>query len=623
MRYPPEFIDKVTSASNIADIISQHTELKPAGRDLVGRCPFPDHKEKTPSFHVSPDKQLYHCFGCKKGGNVFTFLKDFNGMSFKDSLEYLAQRARIPLPKLEVNSAEQDKKQEKKKYVGGLNKAATFYFTESFKRLPPQHPVRVYVRNRKLSDESIEIFKLGYASEEWDGLARFLDQKKFNLAIAEEAGLIKSRKEKTGYYDLFRHRLMFTIMNPLGEPIGFGGRVLDDAQPKYLNSPETLLFHKGKALYGIHATSKFIRSQDQAIVVEGYMDLISMYQAGIRNVVAPLGTALTLEQAQYLVRITRNVVVLFDGDEAGQAAAERSLPILLQAGSLVRGLFLPEEQDPDEYISQHGVESLKTLIDSAEDLFFLILKKWMLGYRGDVSDKMRLVQKLKPLFSSMTEASLYELYVVETSKKMGVDRTWLKQALVAQDQGFQQRPAPRPHPTQVAVLPPTPPQKEGTANAQIPVLDEVISIKGAPKAELLLLSLGLNSNGQIWDQILHTDLRECFHHKGIKQVLEKVEQLTRQERPNSATLVSLLTTEIKEPDLISAVIIELPKDPDAEAKLLSDCIRKVRIHHLDLQVKHLAQEMKTNPSAEKYEQLLNLQRDRMQWARTQQKTENA
>lgn len=620
MRYPPEFIEKVTSASNIADIISQHTELKSAGRDLVGRCPFPDHKEKTPSFHVSPDKQLYHCFGCKKGGNVFTFLKDFNGMSFKDSVEYLAQKARIPLPKLEVNSVDQDKKQEKKKYVGELNKAATFYFVESLRRLPQSHPVKEYIRNRKLSEESIETFKLGYASEEWDGLARFLDQKKFNLAIAEEAGLVKARKEKTGYYDLFRHRLMFTIMNPLGEPIGFGGRVLDDAQPKYLNSPETLLFHKGKALYGIHATSKFIRSQDQAIVVEGYMDLISMYQAGVRNVVAPLGTALTLEQCQYLVRITRNVVVLFDGDEAGQAAAERSLPILLQAGSLVRGLFLPEEQDPDEYISQHGVESLKVLIDGAEDLFFLILKKWMMGYRGDVSDKMRLVQKLKPLFHNMSEASLYDLYVVETAKKMGVDRGWLKQALAAQDQGFQPKATARPQQSQVT----TPsPKSEGPIKIETPVMDEVISIKGAPKAELLLLSLGLNSNGQIWDQILHTDLRECFHHKGIKQVLEKVEQLTRQERPNSATLVSLLTTEIKEPDLISAVMIELPKDPDAEAKLLSDCIRKVRIHHLDFQVKQLAQEMKTNPSAEKYEQLLNLQRDRMQWARSQQKTENA
>ncbi|MBV2167493.1 MAG: DNA primase, partial [Bdellovibrio sp.] len=446
MRFSQDFIERVSEANNLVDIISQYTQLKQSGSGLMGRCPFPDHVEKTASFSVSETKQVYHCFGCHKSGNLFSFLRDYQGMSFPEAVEYLANRASIPMPAPEKEDEARDQVAEKKKLLLKVNKLAATYFSEQLQRVPHDHPVRKYIASRGLSAEVIETFGIGYAVAEWDGLERHLASKQVPMALAEEARLVKARNNKSGYFDIFRDRLMFPIFSAMGEPIAFGGRYLEkkENEPKYLNSPETPVFIKGKVLYGLSQTARYIRSEDMALIVEGYMDLVSLYQAGIRNVVATMGTALTPDHGKMLKRMTKNVVALFDGDSAGMEAAERSLPILLAADLYPKGLTLPNNMDPDDYVKKYGAEALKAELEKAPDLFVMILARWMEGYRGEASEKVKLADKLKPLFEVVPDQRLRDLYLAEAAQKMSVTLPWLRQAVGLQSSGpvySQNRPA--------------------------------------------------------------------------------------------------------------------------------------------------------------------------------------
>lgn len=611
MRFSREFVDKVISASQLADILSQYTVLKPAGKDLVGRCPFPDHKEKTASFHVSVDKQLYHCFGCKKGGNVFTFLQQFQGMSFPEAIEYLAERASIPLPVQDNYSATQEQKEaQRKKALIEINKEAAKYFTDNYKKLPTSHPVREYTHQRYLKAESIETFMVGYASEDWEGLANYLRQRGHSLSLAEELGLVK-RRDSGGYYDLFRDRLMFTITNQIGEVIGFGGRILGEGQPKYINSPESPLFHKGRSLYGLQQSSRYIRSDDSAIIVEGYMDLIALHQAGFKNVVAPLGTALTLEQCRILARMTKNVIVLFDGDDAGQKAAEKSLPILFEAGLYPKGLTLPEGQDPDEFLLAHGEAKMTEQLAQAPDLFSLILRRWMEGFQGGPTDKVRMVQRVRPLLTVLKERSLKELYVKELGQRLGVDNAWMRRAITDAKVNTtvvgQQRPNATAEPTAISSNSTLGTLKSDEENTKI-------NLQGASKWELLILALFLNPQSTVRDRILQAEEKAQLSHSGVRQVFERAMTLTGQSDLPSDNLFVLITNEILNPDLLTALVRDLPTgDSEGEARLLTDCLRKVRLHHLDLEIKNLAQELKQNATQEKWERLASLQKDRLRW----------
>lgn len=615
MRYSREFIDKVISASQLSDVISQYTVLKPAGRDWVGRCPFPDHKEKTPSFHVSPDKQVYHCFGCKKGGNVFTFLQQFQGMSFPEAIEYLAQRASIPLPVQDTFSASQEQKEAlKRKELLEINRVASKYFFDSFQKLPPGHPVREYTHRRYLKSETIELFQIGYANEEWEGLVRHLQARGLSLALAEELGLVK-RRDSGGYFDLFRERLMFTITNQMGDVIGFGGRILGEGQPKYINSPESPLFHKGRSLYGLQHSSRYIRSQDEAIVVEGYMDLIALFQAGFRNVVAPLGTALTLDQCRMVSRMTKNVVVLFDGDAAGQAAAERSLPILFESGLYPKGLVLPDAKDPDEFLLSQGEAKMTEQLSSTPDLFSLVFRRWMEGFQGSPTDKVKLVQKMKPVLDPLRDLSLKSLYFREAAQRMGVDSGWMQRAIFNANSGSPQSPNNRGFAGATATPSLEYSSASGESMRETMVAGETkISLQGAPKWELLILGLALNPKSSLWDRILQAEERSQLSHSGIRHVFDRALALAGQSGLPNDNLFVLITNEILNPDLLTAVIKDLPTgDHEKEARLLTDCFRKVRICDLDLRIKKLAQDLKQNASQEKWEQLASLQKERLRW----------
>lgn len=625
MRFPPDFIERVAEANNIVDIISQYTQLKPTGGGLMGRCPFPDHPEKTPSFSVSEMKQVYHCFGCHKKGNIFTFLQFYNGMSFPEAIEYLANRAHIAMP--EVASQDQQKQDfvaKKKKQIAAVNKHAAEFFRNQFKKLPSDHPAKVYATNRGLTGEILETFQIGYSSEEWDSLVKYFESKAIPLPLVEEAKLIKARSGgKTGYFDLFRERLMFPIHSTMGEPIAFGGRILEKGEPKYLNSPETPVFHKGKVLYGLAQTAKFIRSEDQAIIVEGYMDLISLYKAGITNVVATMGTALTPDHGKMLSRITKNIVVLFDGDSAGQTAAERSLPILLSAGLHPRGLVLPDNQDPDDFVSKNGQDALRALIAQSTDLFAMILSMWMKEYRGEAAQKVNLCDQLEPIFASIQDSRLRQLYLKDAAEKMRVEERWLYQAVTKSPSKNMPTRDPR-------VMPSSPTSKvvpeTQVLHSELTVSDENrIILKGATKAEGLLMALALKSR-EHFEQFLQSNILEVVRHTGVKKVLERAASTYGQAPEKFDKLTGLLASFVDRPELLFApqdvVQTESSDDgvgdwqsetglTDRENKLLQDCLRRVRDEALKAESDELARELKISPDPEKMQRFLQLQKERL------------
>ncbi len=621
MRFSQDFIERVQESANLVDVISQYTQLKPSGGGLMGRCPFPDHKEKTPSFSVSDTKQVYHCFGCHKSGNIFSFLRDYNGMSFPEAVEYLAGRAGIamPTPSESDNTEVRDQAQEKKKLLLKANNVAAVFFSEQLKRAAPDHPVKKYIASRGLSQEVIETFGIGYALNEWDGLEKHLQQQGISLSIAEEARLVKARNGKPGYFDLFRDRLMFPITSPMGEPIAFGGRYLEkkETEPKYLNSPETPVFVKGRILYGLHQTARYIRTEDQALIVEGYMDLVSLYQAGIRNSVATMGTALTPDHGRLLKRMTRNVVALFDGDSAGMEAAERSLPILLAADLYPKGLTLPNNMDPDDYVKKYGAEALKIELDRAPDLFVMILGRWMEGYRGDASEKVRLADKLKPLFGTIPDTRLRDLYITEAAQKMGVSLPWLRQAMGLQSSGPIHNPQRRTDITMTM----RPEQSHSPQNAsQVSLSQGVqgadgskISLQGASKAEVMALGLVLKSRAN-FDVFVNENLIDHIVSPGVKKILEKAVDVYRQDLSKFDKLTSLLVSYVDKPELLFVMEPTSEKgeeefDQDAEDKLLRDCFKRVRLDFLRAKVETLKRELKTEPSSEKLEQIMNVQRE--------------
>ncbi len=612
MKFNPEFIERVSEANNLVDIISQYSQLKPAGGGLMGRCPFPDHPEKTPSFSVSEIKQVYNCFGCHKKGNIYTFLQQYNGMSFREAVEYLADRANIALPQVnEQEASALDAAAQVKKQIGRVNKLATSFFHENFKRLSLSHPVREYAKKRNLTPEIIETFQIGYSSEEWDGLVKLFESKSIPMSLAEDARLVKARSNgKSGYFDLFRERLMFPIFSTMGEPIAFGGRITAQGEPKYLNSPETAVFHKSKVLYGLSETAKYIRSEDQAIVVEGYMDLVSLYQAGIQNVVATMGTAMTPDHGRLLQRITKNIVVLFDGDSAGQEAAERSLPLLLASDVYPRGLVLPDNQDPDDFVRANGVEVLKQEIAKAPDLFSLILQRWLHGYRGEASEKVRLSNQLRPIFASIKDQRLRQLYLREASEKMAVDLKWLSEAVLPSKNDFGQKQITESFsrgkgPSSPTNAPENPQsvQKALQQSAQSSAAENLdqIKLKGASPAESLLLGLALKNHAN-FEIVLSANIIDEVPQPGVRELLKRAAEVSRQAPDKFDKLTSLLASFVDHPEWLIVDPQSLSRDGD-DSKLLLDCVRKIKLSLILSKQKNLLQQLRTEPDPLKLDEM--------------------
>ena len=362
MYYPDEVIEEVRSSNNIVDIIGGYVRLQKKGSSYFGLCPF--HNEKSPSFSVSPNKQMYYCFGCGAGGNVFTFIMEYENQTFPEAVKILADRAGIALPEAELTE-EQKRERNKRQLLLEINKTAANYFYYLLNGDQGQQ-AREYLENRRMSKETQIHFGLGYASKYSNDLYLYLKKKGYQDQILKETGLL-TYDEKRGAHDKFWNRVMFPIMDVNNRVIGFGGRVMGDGTPKYLNSPETMLFDKSRNLYGLNyaRTSR----KPYMIICEGYMDVIAMHQAGFANAVASLGTAFTIQHSVLLKRYTQEVRLAYDSDGAGQKAALRAIPILKSAGINVRVIHMDPYKDPDEFIKNLGTEAFQERIDAAESSF--------------------------------------------------------------------------------------------------------------------------------------------------------------------------------------------------------------------------------------------------------------
>ena len=370
--FSPELLDQIRDANDIVDLISEYIPLKKRGKNYVGLCPF--HSEKDPSFTVTPEKQIFYCFGCGEGGNVISFLMKHEKLSFPETIKLLAKRANIPLPK-EGFDEKREKLLDKLYYA---NQVANEYFLKNLYRGVPGRKARQYLKKREFNSETQKLFSLGYAPLEWEGLIRYAQAKGIEAEVLNQAGLAVPRTESSGFYDRFRNRITFPIFNLSGKIVGFGGRVLDDKdEPKYLNSPETPIYQKGKILYGLNFSKDEIRQRGSAILVEGYVDLISLYQAGIKNVVASSGTAFTQNQAKLLCRYAEKVFLFFDADSAGQSATFRSVDLLFSEGIDVFVVSLKEGEDPDSFVHKFGVEAVGQKIQKARS--FIDFKYESLG----------------------------------------------------------------------------------------------------------------------------------------------------------------------------------------------------------------------------------------------------
>ena len=361
-RIPEHILEDILSRVDIVEIIAGSIPLKRSGRNFKACCPF--HHEKTPSFMVSADKQIYHCFGCGESGHAFKFLMRHERMEFLEAVEALAQKAGVILPETHSDTS---RFSEIKGDLFTVLEAAVRFYAQTLSS-PEGARARSYCAKRGITDEKIALFNLGLAPDRWDGLIGYLRGKNFTFSMMEKAGLVLA-KEGGGYYDRFRNRVIFPIYDLRNRPVAFGARVLDASLPKYINSPETPLYVKGRQFYGLNWAKDAIRDSDCAVVVEGYLDFCIPYQAGWQNITASLGTALTHEQARLLKRYTQNVVMLYDADAAGQIATLRSLDIFVEEEMHVRVASLPAGFDPDSYVREHGIDNFRLLITQAQDLF--------------------------------------------------------------------------------------------------------------------------------------------------------------------------------------------------------------------------------------------------------------
>ena len=415
VRYSEELIEEIRSSNDIVDVISQYVILKRSGRNFFGLCPF--HKEKSPSFSVSPDKQIFHCFGCGVGGNVIHFVSKIENLDFRETLELLANRANITLPTLD-NSYQDNKKAMLKSKVYEINEiAAKFYHENLYK--PTSKPAQEYIKKRRLDNRTLKSFLIGYSGN-FDELYNLLKQKGFT----EEQILASSLVNKTDngkFIDRFRKRLMIPIQDTSGKFIAFGGRVLDDSKPKYINSPENIVYSKGRNLFGLNIAKK--GDTKKLIIVEGYMDAISLYQRGITNVVASLGTALTEQQGRLLRKNSEQVIIGYDADGAGQAATLRGLEILQNMGCDIRVLQIYGAKDPDEFVIKYGPERFQKCVDSAISLveFKVKILKQNLNIEN-VNDKIKFLNEIAKILSKVDNSMEKEIYIDKISKEYGISK---------------------------------------------------------------------------------------------------------------------------------------------------------------------------------------------------------
>ncbi len=426
MRIPNEKIEEIKNAVSIVDFISNYVALKKSGKSYKGLCPF--HNEKTPSFMVNDEKQIFHCFGCHKGGDVFKFLMEYKNISYIEAVHEVAEYAGISIrPQTGYEKSQQDELEQ----LYEINTVAAKFFADKLYNSIEGEVARQYLTERKIKTATQRTFGLGFAPDNWTALKNHLENDKINIEKALELGLL-DRKERGALYDKFRNRIIFPIFSTNGRIVGFGGRTLSTGEntPKYLNSKESKIYSKRKILYGLYHAKEEIRKTDKVILVEGYMDLISLYQAGIKNVVASSGTALTDEQVQLLSRFSKNIIVLFDADSAGQTAAARSIEILLKRDFEIRIMTLPEGEDPDSFIKNYGVDEFTDELNRSVNFLEFQVKRFQQEGMLDSPDKLtEAIRQLVKSIALISDELKRSLHIQNIARKFNLREKMIEREL--------------------------------------------------------------------------------------------------------------------------------------------------------------------------------------------------
>jgi DNA primase len=427
-----EKVSEIRDRSSILEVVSDYVTLKKTGRNHRGLCPF--HSEKTPSFMVNEEKQIFHCFGCGEGGDVFAFLMKAGHYSFPQAVEELAKRYGVRLPAREL-SASQKKQMDKRESLFEINRIASEYFRDLLTRRREGEEGRRYLSQRGISQEVVAEHGLGYSTDRWDGLVEHLREKKVSLDLARELGLIFPKKRE-GWYDAFRSRILFPIFDLHQRIVGFGGRIIKEGEPKYLNSPESSIYHKGEVLYGLQVAKRYATEKDCIIVVEGYFDLLTLHQYGWRHSVATLGTALTPQHIRTLKRYTRNLITLFDADQAGVQATLRSLPLFLEEEVAGKTVILPNGEDPDGFLRKGNLEDFTKRVEQAVPLIDFFFQRLMRTYDvKSVDGKVRIAKEGLALLGKIPDRIRRDFYTKALAERLDVKESFLYEMLPSSPKG--------------------------------------------------------------------------------------------------------------------------------------------------------------------------------------------
>jgi len=415
-------VEQIKQIASIVEIASQYTSLKKRGRRFVGLCPF--HSEKTPSFTVDEERQLYHCFGCGAGGDIFTLVMEKEDLNFPEAVRYLAGKYNIELPKQKKLSPKYQSHKEKLFII--INKALAFYKKNLFNTSEGKKALE-YLKKRGFSEDVIDPLKIGYALNSWESILKYFEQRKSDSKLVEKAGLVMRRNDRQGFYDRFRGRIMFPIFDVSGKPVAFGGRSLFNDKPKYMNSPDTPVYTKGQILYGLNFSKESVRNNAQMILVEGYMDFLSLYQRGITNVAACLGTSLTENQAALASRFTKSIAIAYDSDEAGKKAACRAVSLCFAHGIRTHVLCFPKDQDPDDYITKQGPEKFRSLIHkSPSGLRYLIQEYTRDKNLNNPEEKAEVARKIMENIKNIPDPIVLSEYIKKSSEYLSIEEQELR-----------------------------------------------------------------------------------------------------------------------------------------------------------------------------------------------------
>jgi len=539
-----EIVDKIKQTVSIVDVASLYTNLKKRGSKYVGLCPF--HSEKEPSFNVDEEKQLYHCFGCGRGGDIFTLVMEKEQLSFPEAVRFLARRYNIPLPSPKSASRQQQKLEEK---LYRINELALGYFRKNLYSTSEGQKALAYLKKRGLTKETIDYFKLGYALHSWEALIAFFRTKKILESLLEKAGLVLKKSQENRYYDRFRGRIIFPIFNLTGQVLGFGGRTIFDESPKYLNSPDTPIYTKGQWLYGLNFNKNAIREAREIILVEGYTDFLALYQAGFKNVVASLGTSLTPAQTSLAHRFAPQLTVCYDGDAAGQKAALRAVSLGLSQGLRVAVILLPEDTDPDTYLQRYGHQQFRRLYEQKEFGFKFLVKYRAQGRNLNLpEEKASLAREIAAEIARIPDPLIQSEYIKKASELLNLEETLFRSL-------FKKETAPSPRSSQQLFL-------------------------TAEKRLLQIIFTNPEVAPEILEQISLDDFTGLKSQPVIKFILEKLDQ---RKAPVYHEIKSSLPPEIF--SALSAILQETSPPGDRQEAL--DCLLCLRKHSLEKQIKEL------------------------------------